>query len=168
MKTLILIRHAKSSWKENNLSDFQRPLNKRGKRDAPIIGKVLLKMGLKPDMVISSPAVRASDTAEIICTELGIEKSKIHFDEDIYEAATDDLLEIIQSVEEDVNTLLIFGHNPGLTNLSNFLTDQYIDNIPTTGVVGLSYVSGKWTELNRKDCKIIFFEFPKKYLQKED
>jgi phosphohistidine phosphatase len=164
MKNLILIRHAKSSWKENNISDFKRPLNKRGERDAPFMGKLLKNKNIIPDLVISSPAVRAHQTAEIICEEAGIEKNKLHFDEDIYHANHDDILEVINSVEDDVNTLMIFGHNPGLTNLSNYLTGEYIDNIPTTGMVSLSF-AGNWPELKGKSCRIEFFEYPKKYFK---
>jgi phosphohistidine phosphatase len=168
MKSLILIRHAKSSWKESNLPDFKRPLNKRGKRDAPFMGKLLKKRGIIPDLVISSPALRASDTARIICDELGVPKEGIYFDEDLYEAGDDDILEIINSVDDKVNTLMIFGHNPGLTYLSNYLSDKTIDNIPTAGIVGLLYNSGNWPELNRKSCKMEYFEFPRKYFPKDE
>jgi phosphohistidine phosphatase len=168
MKSLILVRHAKSSWKENNLPDFKRPLNKRGKRDAPFMGKLLKKMDIKPDYVISSPALRAAETARIICMEMGISEDKIRFDEDIYAAGDDDILEVINSVSDEVNVLMVFGHNPGLTDLSNLLSDRFIDNIPTAGVVILNYNSGKWSELHSQSCVIKHFEYPKKYFSKDN
>jgi phosphohistidine phosphatase len=168
MKSLILVRHAKSSWKDSSLADFRRPLNKRGKRDAPYMGKLLKKMGIVPDLVISSPALRAAETAKIICAELGVPEEKIRFDEDIYLAGDDDILETVNSVNENVNTLMLVGHNPGLTDFSNLLSGEFIDNIPTTGIVGLSYDTGKWAELNSSSCSIKFFEYPKKHSIKDE
>jgi phosphohistidine phosphatase len=163
MKTLILVRHAKSSWKETNLPDFKRPLNKRGKKDAPFMGKLLKEMGIMPDLVISSPALRASETAKIICREIGVTEKKIRYDEDIYLAGDDDILDVINDVDNDINTLMIFSHNPGLTELSNLLSDKYLDNIPTAGVVVLKCKPKKWSELSSRSCTMDFFEYPKKY-----
>jgi phosphohistidine phosphatase len=167
MKTLILVRHAKSSWKELNLSDFKRPLNKRGKRDAPFMGKLMKKMKINPEVVISSPAVRALETARIICSELGIPEKKIIFEKNIYEASQSELLSILTQTESNIDSLMMFGHNPGLTYLSNYLSGDNIDNIPTTGVVGLSF-QGSWSELKERSCKLEYFEYPKKHFSRED
>jgi phosphohistidine phosphatase len=166
LKTLILARHAKSSWKELNLSDFKRPLNKRGKRDAPFMGKILNKLNLFPDFVISSPAVRASDTAKLICAELNIPEQNIKYDEEIYEASVNELLVVIHGIHNKFNSVMLFGHNPGLTSLANLLSGQYIDNIPTSGIVVLDYDEKNWKDIHAQSCTLRTFEYPKKY--KED
>lgn len=167
MKTLILTRHAKSSWKEPILSDKERPLSKRGKRDAPFMGEMFRKKDVKPDLVISSPAVRARDTAKVFCEKLGIPEKNIKYDEDLYEAWHDELLEVINSVDNSINNLMVFAHNPGLTDLSNFLADQRIDNIPTSGIAGLQFNGDSWSDLSAGSCRLLFFEYPKKYQENE-
>jgi len=162
MKNLLLVRHAKSSWKDSALSDFDRPLNKRGKRDAPFMGKLLKKNGIKPELVIASPALRALETAEIICREMDFPKEKLIYNKKLYAAGDDEILAVINLVNDSTDTLMIFSHNPGLTDLANMLSDKYIDNIPTAGVVGLS-CDGNWSELRSQSCKFLFFEYPKKY-----
>ena len=162
MKTLYLIRHAKSSWKQPELSDFERPLNKRGKNDAPFMGKLLSDKGVNPSLIISSPAKRASVTAKIIASEINYPKEKIVFDENIYEAAGRGLLEIISGMEEKYNSVMLFGHNPGLTVLHNNLSDHFIDNIPTCGVVALEFKTS-WNEIRLNSAGFMFFEYPKKH-----
>jgi len=162
MKTLYLSRHAKSSWRDPELSDIERPLNKRGKRDAPFMGKLLAEKGINPDLIISSPAKRASSTAKIIASELNYDKEKIIFDKNIYEGTGRRLLEIISEIKEKYNFVMLFGHNPGLTVLSNNLSDRFIDNIPTSGVVALEF-STSWEEIELNSAGFIFFEYPKKH-----
>jgi phosphohistidine phosphatase len=162
MKTLYLVRHAKSSWKQPELSDFERPLNKRGKNDAPLMGKILSDKGVNPALIVSSPAKRASTTAEKIAYEINYPKGKIVFDENIYEASGRSLMEIISRTEEKFNSLMMFGHNPGLTVLQNNLSGHFVDNIPTSGVVALQFNS-KWSEIRLNSGKFLFFEYPKKY-----
>ncbi|NNG25998.1 MAG: histidine phosphatase family protein [Ignavibacteriaceae bacterium] len=162
MKTLYLVRHAKSSWKHPELSDFERPLNKRGKNDAPFMGKLLAEKGVNPELVISSPAKRASSTAKIIASELNYVKEKIIFDKNIYEGTGRRLLEIISGIQEKYNFVMLFGHNPGLTVLSNNLSDHFIDNIPTCGIVALEF-SKSWSDIKLNSAKFLFFEYPKKY-----
>ena len=162
MKTLYLVRHAKSSWKHPELSDFERPLNKRGKNDATFMGKLLSDKGVNPGLVISSPAKRASTTAKIIASEINFPKEKIVLDENIYEATGRRLLEIISKTEEKYNSVMIFGHNPGLTVLNNNLSNKFIDNIPTCGVVALKFKT-KWNEIKLNSAGFIFFEYPKKH-----
>jgi len=136
MKILYLVRHAKSSWNHPELSDIERPLNKRGKRDAPFIGNLLKEKSVKPDILISSPAVRARKTASVIAEIIGYPKSKIFIDENIYEASSTELINIIHGFDDKYDSVMMFGHNPGLTMVNNYLTDSFIDNIPTCAVVG--------------------------------
>lgn len=160
MRKIILLRHAKSSWKDASLDDFDRPLNNRGKRDAPHMANRLFKRGVEVDLIISSSARRTSDTAKIFKDKLGF-KSEIIFEDKLYEASAQEILKIIHKIEEKYNSILIVCHNPGITNLSNDLSDYFIDNIPTTGAVGFSF-DGNWNELQNNSCKLIFFDYPKK------
>jgi phosphohistidine phosphatase len=162
MKILILVRHAKSSWKDISLDDFDRPLNKRGKRDAPLIGKLLAGKKLLPDLIISSPANRASSTAKIISKKVNYPNEKIIWNENLYEASANEILKIINVVDEMNNVLLLVAHNPGLTNFSNYLANNVVSNIPTCGVVAIS-LGKKWKEITRDDGKLLFIEYPKNY-----
>ena len=160
MKKLILVRHAKSSWKNPALSDFNRPLNKRGKRDAPYMGKKLREKGIKPELIIASPAVRAKKTAFTIAEEIEYPRNKIIFDDSIYEASPSELLEMIRHCNHQFNSIMIIGHNPGLTMLNNHLTNHYIDNIPACGVVGIKFNSS-WENVDLRTGKFLFFLYPK-------
>jgi len=162
MKILILVRHAKSSWKDISLDDFDRPLNKRGKRDAPLMGKLLAGKKLLPDLIISSPANRASSTAKIIAEKVDYPNEKIIWDENLYEATANEILKVINEVDEKNKVLLLVAHNPGLTNFSNYLSNNFISNIPTCGVVAIT-LEKKWEEITRDDGKILLIEYPKKY-----
>lgn len=164
MKTIYLVRHAKSSWDNPRLSDFNRPLNKRGKRDAPIMGKKLNEMEIKPDLILSSPAKRTKKTAIDIAEKISYPKKKIVLKDDIYDASEKTLLDLIKKLDDKLESVMIFAHNPGLTQLNNFISKKYIDNIPTCGVVALEY-DKEWTEVGKNSCKFLFFEYPKKYKQ---
>lgn len=163
MKKLFLIRHAKSSWDEEGLTDFERPLNKRGKRDAPFMASLLNKEKIKPDLIISSPANRAISTAQIFAEELDYPSEKILIEKIIYLSGIKQLEEIVQSIPDSNKTVLIFGHNPSLTYYANHLGNKFIDNIPTCGIVGLEPGDKSWREVERGICKTFFFEYPKKY-----
>ena len=164
MKTLYLARHAKSSWKNPELSDIERPLNKRGKRDAPYIGNLLKEKGVKPDILISSSAVRARKTAVAVAEKIGFPKSKILIDENIYESSSTGLLKIIQGLDDNYNSVMMFGHNPAFTMLNNYLTDRHIDNIPTCGVVGINFNSS-WKKVGSESGKTFFFIYPKLFIK---
>jgi phosphohistidine phosphatase len=161
-KKLYLIRHAKSSWKNISLDDFDRPLNKRGKNDAPIIGKLLKERINHIDLIITSPAKRTAETARIIGKNMDYTKM-ILYDEKIYEASANDLLQIIRELDDKISNVLLVGHNPGLTDLVNYLSNEIISNIPTCGVVAIEF-KNTWMDIKVKDGKITFFEYPKKYL----
>ncbi len=162
MKNLYLIRHAKSSWENPSLTDFNRPLNERGKRDAPFMGKILSGKNILPDIVYSSSAKRALKTAKIICEKINFPVEKIKMEDTIYEASVTNLLKIVQSTEESNNSVMLFGHNPGLTSLQNKVCEKEIDNIPTCGIVCIEF-DCLWEAINDNTGELIFFEYPKKY-----
>ena len=163
MKTLYLVRHAKSSWKYPNLDDFERPLNKRGRKDAPFMGSVLKKLKVAPDLVISSPANRAATTARIIADSIDYPLEKIQYGETIYASSEYDLLQVIQQLDNAVNRLMLVSHNPALTDLANSIADTAISNIPTCGVICVSINISSWAKIEGQRGKLKFFEFPKKH-----
>lgn len=163
MKTVYLVRHAKSSWKDASLDDFDRPLNKRGERDAPFMGELLKKNGIKPDVILSSPANRAITTAKIIAKEMGYPEKAIVEDKTVYLATAGELLSIIQDLDDKVNSVMIFGHNPGLTTFGNYLGDKYNDNIPTCAITGIELNIDDWDDARPDVGKTFLYEYPKKY-----
>lgn len=168
MKKLYLIRHAKSSWSEPGLSDFERPLNHRGKRDAPFMAKLLHKNNVIPDKIFSSSAHRAYATAKIFAQQLKYPIENIDAFEELYEASASEILNVIQTAGDSVNVLFLFGHNPGFTSLSNYLSDRQVDNIPTCGISCIEFELDSWKEVNIGKGKLVSFEFPKKYLKHND
>jgi len=161
MKTLILIRHAKSSWDNSDLSDFDRPLNDRGLRDAPRMGKRLKEKELAPDLVISSPANRALTTCKIISETIGFPVNQIQTDKAIYHADDDQLLSVVQNLPDYADQVMLYGHNPGFTDFVNRLTKSHIDNIPTCGIVSCQINTEKWNEVRWGSGKVQYFDFPK-------
>jgi phosphohistidine phosphatase len=163
MKKLYLVRHAKSSWEDNKLKDIERPLNKRGKKDAPMMGKLLNQHKIKPDLLITSPAERALETAKIFSKELNILPENFITDLNLYEAGRKDILRIIHQFDNEKNTTMIFSHNPGLTDLACFLTSGTVCDIPTCGIVSLNCKIDNWNDLDDVNCELEFFEYPKKH-----
>lgn len=163
MKELYLLRHAKSSWDDPSLDDIERPLNKRGKKDAPLIGSILSKMKIKPELILSSPSKRTLSTAQIILEELNLSKKILSVDENIYLASADELSNLIKNIDDNLKRVMLVGHNPGLTDLSNFLSKKGIENIPTCGIVGLKAKINSWKEIEEHIFEQEFFEYPKKY-----
>lgn len=161
MKKLYIIRHAKSSWKDMALDDFDRPLNKRGKRDAPLMGSILKNKNISPDMIISSPTLRAKTTAEIIAKKVNYSK-EIVFDKSIYEATPTKLHKILRKTDDKVCTLFLFGHNPGLNMLAEDYTEFY-ENIVTCGIVEIEFNCDKWAEIGPKNARLISFDYPKRH-----
>jgi len=163
MKTIFLVRHAKSFWGDQSTPDFDRPLNKRGKRDAPLMGDILNDKKIKLDLIISSPAKRAKKTAIAIADKISYPEKKIAYKEELYEASINTILKILQKLNEKNNSVMIFGHNPELTLFNNHISNHYIDNIPTCGVVALR-LNKNWSELNKNTCEFLFFEYPKLHM----
>lgn len=162
MKKLYLIRHAKSSWSNPLLDDFDRPLNKRGKTNAPFMAKLLLQQEIIPDVILSSPAVRAKTTAEIFANTLHYTQ-EIIFNKALYLTSTSTLLNIVQFIPDELNTVFLFGHNPELTQFANKISGGNIENIPTCGVCGFELFGTSWKNLNTNSSQLILFEYPKKY-----
>ncbi len=165
MKTLYLIRHAKSSWDDPELDDFERPLNKRGKKDAPNMAKRLKEKRVTPDFMISSPAARALDTCKEFARILDYDKDKIKTDQRLYHADEDQILTVIRDlkdrVRDDEEIVLLFGHNPGLTEFANVLMNQSIKNIPTCGIVKCHLKIDHWKDATFGCGVLDFFDFPK-------
>ena len=164
MKTLLLVRHAKSSWDYPGLTDFERPLNKRGHRDAPFMGKLLIEKKVVPDLIISSPATRAITTARHFSEGLGYPLEKISTDERLYDAEYSDICDVIFEIDDPVNCLMIVSHNPGLTEVADRLTGKVIDNIVTSAILCINFDTASWSKINSKNASIEFYEYPKKYL----
>lgn len=161
MRQLILIRHAKSSWSNPDLSDFDRPLNKRGKRDLAFMSVLLSQKNMTPELIISSPALRTKLTAIEFANKIGYNKNEIIWNKNLYLASYMKILKIIKQIENKINCAIIVGHNPGLTDLQNYLCNEEIDNIPTSGIVSMSTIK-EWIDVESKDFELVFFEFPKK------
>ncbi len=161
MKRLTLIRHAKSSWRHPEQADFDRPLNKRGEHDAPAMGKRLSRRKVQPDLIISSPARRALTTASVIAQELGYPAERIIQNEHIYDASLSDLVRVIEHVEDRYHHVMLFGHNPGFTELSYYLTRHQVDNIPTCGVFCMDFAINSWQDVEQGSGSLVFFDYPK-------
>jgi len=165
MKKLYLIRHAKSSWDHPDLDDFDRPLNKRGLKDAPRMGKRLKEKRITPDVMLSSPAERALATCQAIARVLGFDNAKIKTNQKLYHASEDGILDVIRNLKDSPRdseeVVLLFGHNPGLTEFANVLLNQTINNIPTCGVVGAELPVEHWQDVTFGCGKMLFFDFPK-------
>ncbi len=162
MKTLYIIRHAKSSWDLTDLDDFSRPLSERGEKDAPRMGKRLKEKSVIADAIITSPAVRALSTAEKIAKTLDFPPGVIHQNKKMYHASADTLLYIILGIADKNDCVFMVGHNPGLTEFSNALQeDERIDNLPTAGVMAIAFDAESWSSIKWGSGKLLFFDFPK-------
>ena len=164
MKTLYIIRHAKSSWDSSVKSDYERALNKRGERDAPLMGMVLKQKDIKPNLILSSSAKRAKKTALIIAEQIGYKASDIIFDENLYLASPSEILEIIQNVDSHVETLFVIAHNPGMTDFINQFYKDRISNLPTTGVFSMEFDIVDWRSIKSTPAKNCIFDYPKNHL----
>ncbi len=164
MKEICLFRHAKSSWKYPKLDDFERPLNKRGRRNAPFMGQILNEIGFHPDLIISSPASRAATTARIVAMEIDYSLDDIQYLASIYESSLDSLVQALSNLDEQLNRIMLVGHNPALTILANQIGDTPITNLPTSGAYCVALNIRSWSQFKKKTGKLQFFEFPKKYV----
>jgi phosphohistidine phosphatase len=162
MRLLILARHAKSSWENPELEDFERPLNSRGHRDAPEMANRLKRLDVKPDIILSSPAIRAVMTARIYAVTLHFPLNKINYSESVYSDGYTELFKSIRDFPDTFSQIMMVGHNPVMTDLANHLMNEEIDNMPTAGVVGIWFNDKSWSDIRSRSGKIKFFEFPKK------
>jgi phosphohistidine phosphatase len=161
MKTLYLVRHAKSSWADAALPDKERPLNDRGERDAPTMGERLAKRKVKPDLILSSPAARALRTAEIIARKLDYPRKDIVVIERLYAAASDDLIDVIRELGDQVEHVMLFGHNPELTELAHRLSGE-ITHMPTSAVAEFKFDADSWSRIETIRPAEVLFDYPKK------
>lgn len=166
MKTIILVRHAKSSWKDLSLDDFDRPLNKRGKTNAPFMGEKLKERQIMPDLILSSPAKRARKTATTVAKKIGYPKKKIIFDDNMYHSSEWYLLELVRNQDDKYETLMLFGHNPGFNSFADILLKKNpVYNIPTTGVYCIKFNVDSWENVREGKGESVFFDYPKRYTE---
>ncbi len=161
MKTLTLVRHAKSSWKDTSLRDSERPLNKRGRRDAPEMGRRIRDHGIRPSLIVSSPAVRAWTTAKLIAAEIGYPLEFLQKERSLYLASVDDILDVVAAQDEGFNSLMVVGHNPGFTEFANFLCPGLTGNLPTAGVVSVEFDRDDWQLYERPSIRLVVHDYPK-------
>jgi len=160
MKTLFLIRHAKSSWGDTALPDKDRPLNDRGRRDAPKMGERLAKRDVKPDLILSSPARRALKTAEIIAKKLDYMLKDIVVDDRLYAGEADDLLRVIHKLGDKLERVMLFGHNPELTELAHRLSSK-ITHMPTCAVAEFTFDAKSWSYIGKGKPSSVTLDYPR-------
>lgn len=160
-KQLLLIRHAKSDWNNAGLKDFDRPLNKRGNTNAPEMADRLVKLDIVPDLIVSSPALRAITTAKYFAKTWHIEKEQIQQENTIYEANVKVLLNVVTQLDNQHDIVVMFGHNPGLTDFANYLSTANIYNMPTCSVVMIEFPVENWNEVSAETGKLMLFDYPK-------
>jgi len=167
-KTLTLLRHAKSSWKDDSVSDFDRPLNGRGRGDAPDMGRCLQAAGVRPSLIVSSPAKRAWATAKAVARVIGYPREFLQRDADLYLASAGTLVEVIGRQDGTFNHLLICAHNPGLTDLVNRLLPGLTDNLVTAGFVTVGAEAKDWREFFTAEFQLIAYDYPKRIHDRTD
>ena len=161
MKTLILVRHAKSDWNVPGLSDIDRPLNERGKKDAPEMARRLRKKGIKIDAFVSSPAKRALRTARFFAEAYDVKKDDIVVEKVLYGALSSQFEQVIASMKDKNETIAIFSHNPGITEYANTLCNVHTDNIPTCGLFAVQADIEKWGDFSQAEKMFLFYDYPK-------
>ena len=160
-KTLFLVRHAKSSWDDPKLPDKDRPLSDRGKRDAPKMGKRLAKRDVKPELILSSPAMRALATAEIIARKLDYKVKSVVVDARLYAGDADELLNVIHKLDDELESVMLFGHNPELTELAHRLSSE-ITHMPTCAVAQLTFSTKSWSSVGKTKLAKVALQRPRK------
>ena len=164
LKTLIIVRHAKSSWEDVMQNDFDRPLNERGKEEAPIMGKRLANKKINIDVFVSSPAKRAYKTAKLFIKEFDRSKDEILLVKELYEASVTNFQQVVKSLDNKFDSAAIFSHNPGITDFANSLSLVKIDNMPTSGIFAVKASVKKWSDFNSAIKEFLFFDYPKNIL----
>lgn len=154
MKTIVLIRHAKSSW-DHDVSDINRPLSTRGFTDANLLSMVFKSKGYRPDAIFSSPANRAATTCDIFMENLNLPKSLLVTEEQLYDFGGNQVRRFIKSLDNSLQKIMIFGHNHAFTSLTNSFGDAYIDNLPTSGLVMIDFEVENWQEVSVGTTKMI-------------
>jgi phosphohistidine phosphatase len=160
-RTLTLLRHAKSSWSDPVLRDFDRPLNKRGQRDAPEMGRRLKGRGIRPSLIVTSPAVRALATARAVAEALGYPDELIQLEPGLYHASPDAILRIVAAQDDAHRHILVCGHNPGLTDLASRLVGTDVGNLPTAAVLSVAGDAEDWAAFPYCALELAGFDYPK-------
>ena len=165
MKKVTLIRHAKSSWEDMMLKDHDRPLNKRGKRDAPFMAKMMASRGWRPDLLISSTANRAQTTTRHFAEALNIRPEEMLLQERIYEASIPTIINLIAQLNDQWSAVALFGHNPTFTMVANiFYRNEYLDNLPTCGIVEIEAPGiTTWDTFTPDTAQVVSVHYPKQY-----
>jgi phosphohistidine phosphatase len=161
-KTLIIVRHAKSSWSDPHLADHQRPLNKRGLEDAPKMAKRLAKRGERVDSIVTSSALRALETAKTFAEKLDVAGGALVVEPKIYGAGAEDLIELIRGFDEGLRSVMVVGHNPTLSELCHRLTGEELGELPTCAIVTLTVRSGSWESVGQGRLELVDLDYPKK------
>ncbi|MFM2359304.1 MAG: hypothetical protein RLY16_1297 [Bacteroidota bacterium] len=162
VKTLILVRHAKSSWNSAAESDFDRPLNERGKKDAPIVAQRVKDKISAIDAFVSSPAKRAKKTAQAFCEVFNSGEADLHFITKLYGAGVEDFQAVVAGLDDQWHTVAIFSHNPGITDFVNSLLESIrLDEMPTCGVFAVQCKVAKWQNFAQTEKDFLFFDYPK-------
>jgi phosphohistidine phosphatase len=164
MKTLLLVRHAKSSWDHADLIDLERPLNERGLQDARVMASRLVKTLLVPDLLLSSPALRARRTAEIFAHAYRRKKKEVQIEPELYQAEPEAFLAVISRLAPGLETVFLFAHNPGITEFANQLTEVQVDDMPTCSYFGIRFPEGPWSSFSSGTKEFLCFDFPKSRL----
>ena len=161
MKTLYLLRHAKSSWSETGLADRERPLSKRGLGDAPRMGQRFAGRGESLQRVVTSPARRARHTAELFCGATDFAPADIALDERLYFLGPGSIEDAIRAQADALESLMLVFHNPDITEFANRFAGLRIDNVPTCGLVKIACASGRWRDWKAEACEFVYFDYPK-------
>jgi phosphohistidine phosphatase len=161
MKTLYLMRHAKSSWSFDDLSDKERPLNGRGRDDAPAMGQALANRDIQLDLLVASPAVRALSTAALVAKELQYPPERIEVIDRIYEAEVMDLLDVVRQLPDGADSVLLVGHNNTITDFANLLSPNPVPDMPTAAIVCLKFTCDRWADVNQNNAELYFYDHPR-------
>lgn len=159
-----VVRHAKSSWDYPELSDFERPLSARGRRDAPLMAAILRDLPERPDVVVTSSAVRAVTTARVMAQILDLPMHDMIISNALYDATADELIALMREMDDAFRCVMIVGHNPALTQFVNIVGDTELENVPTCGIVTLSLPSLRgWRDIGVRTANVRSFDYPRKY-----
>lgn len=163
MKTLYLLRHAKSSWDDANISDHQRPLNSRGRSDAALMGEVLFNRGVVPDLIFSSTAARAVETAGILLSHMDFNADAVEKLNGLYSLDMRGILEVVKGCPDTVSRLMLIGHNPSIVLLADWLAKERVGDMPTCCCAALEFNINSWAKLEKGEARLMFLEYPKKH-----
>lgn len=161
MKRIAISRHAKSSWDNLSMLDIDRPLNKRGLRDSPIMANHLLNSGFIPNQIFTSPSLRTKETSQYFIDEYQIDDNNIHIEKKLYLGSEYDYIDTMYGIDNDINCIMMFGHNPGITDIANICSDDLITNVPTSGILILEMKIDKWVEADWNNTTLLTIYAPK-------